>query len=416
MKKTLILFTSDFPFGIGEPFLEAEVNYLAKAFSEVKIISCNTTNSKTRSLPENVTVERIDFTISYTTKWLTVFSIFFPFFWREINIITKIYKKKISKGILSTMLISYFRAKKIKHRAERLLQEEKQEGTQFFFYSYWCEDTALGLALLKQKFPQLIAFTRVHRWDLDMEQSQLNYLPYRHLIAHSLNAIFSISEIGFDYCNTQWHLPDTSRLKLARLGVDQPMPFSKNEGKPFTLVSCSNAIPLKRLHLIIETLALTTVELHWVHFGDGVELKKLKKMAETLLPSTITVRWMGEVTNREVLAWYAEHLPHLFINVSQSEGIPVSIMEAMSFSTPTIATNVGGNSEIINEQNGILLSANPTPLEIKAAIDQIVTLNQEDYFTLRKAAYMTWKEKYNATANFERFTQEIHALQNGDHL
>jgi glycosyltransferase involved in cell wall biosynthesis len=415
MKNKLVLFTSDFPFGIGEPFLEAEVNYLAKAFSEVKIISSNTTTSETRSLPANVTVERLDLAISNITKWRTVFSIFFPVFWREITIITKIYKKKISKGILSTMLISHFRAKKIKQRAVRLLQEEKQGGTQFSFYSYWCEDTALGLALLKQKYPQVIAFSRVHRWDLDMEHNQFNYLPYRHLIAHSLNAIFSISEIGFDYYNTQWHLPDTSRLKLARLGVDQSMPFTKNEGKPLTLVSCSNAIPLKRLHLIIEALALTTVELHWVHFGDGVELKKLKEMAQALLPSTITVSWMGLVTNREVLAWYAEELPHLFINVSQIEGIPVSIMEAMSFSTPAIATHVGGNSEIINEQNGILLSANPTPLEIKAAIEHIATLNQEDYFTLREAAYTTWKEKYNATANFERFTQEIHALQNGNH-
>ena len=33
---------------------------------------------------------------------------------------------------------------------------------------------------------------------------------------------------------------------------------------------------------------------------------------------------------------------HVFLNVSSSEGVPVSIIEAMSFGIPCIATNVGG--------------------------------------------------------------------------
>lgn len=41
--------------------------------------------------------------------------------------------------------------------------------------------------------------------------------------------------------------------------------------------------------------------------------------------------------------------------MSDSEGIPVSIMEAMSFGIPVIARNVGGMSEIVNEENGLLL-------------------------------------------------------------
>ena len=45
----------------------------------------------------------------------------------------------------------------------------------------------------------------------------------------------------------------------------------------------------------------------------------------------------------------------LFVNMSLSEGIPVSIMEAISFGIPIIATNVGGNAEIVNDETGVLI-------------------------------------------------------------
>ncbi|MFR4320263.1 MAG: glycosyltransferase [Blautia massiliensis (ex Durand et al. 2017)] len=45
------------------------------------------------------------------------------------------------------------------------------------------------------------------------------------------------------------------------------------------------------------------------------------------------------------------------MNVSSSEGIPVSIMEATSFGIPGIATDAGGTKEIIRDkENGVLLS------------------------------------------------------------
>lgn len=44
--------------------------------------------------------------------------------------------------------------------------------------------------------------------------------------------------------------------------------------------------------------------------------------------------------------------------MSLSEGIPVSIMEAISFGIPIIATNVGGNAEIVNDETGVLIPVN----------------------------------------------------------
>ena len=72
----------------------------------------------------------------------------------------------------------------------------------------------------------------------------------------------------------------------------------------------------------------------------------------------------GAFSNREVFDFYKSHPVDFLINVSNNEGIPVSIMEAHSFSIPVVATNVGGTSEIVNEENGILLPADPDTGEL----------------------------------------------------
>ena len=69
--------------------------------------------------------------------------------------------------------------------------------------------------------------------------------------------------------------------------------------------------------------------------------------------------FMGYVPNVEIMQFMEESNVDVFINLSTSEGVPVSIMEAQSYGIPVIATNVGGTGEIIDKDNGILLSHAP---------------------------------------------------------
>ena len=59
-----------------------------------------------------------------------------------------------------------------------------------------------------------------------------------------------------------------------------------------------------------------------------------------------------------------------FITTSSTEGLPVSIQEAMAAGIPIIGTNVGGIPEMI-DGNGVLLSANPSNKEVAEAILRI---------------------------------------------
>ena len=59
------------------------------------------------------------------------------------------------------------------------------------------------------------------------------------------------------------------------------------------------------------------------------------------------------------------------INVSESEGLPFSMMEAISFGIPVIGTNVGGVKEIINNDTGILLEKDFEIKSLSSLIDNL---------------------------------------------
>ncbi|MEY3499339.1 MAG: hypothetical protein RL308_1008 [Bacteroidota bacterium] len=408
MQKKLTLFTADYPYGTGETFLETEITYLAEGFDEVVIVSQNLVDAQTRQVPANCKLVRLNLSVSTADKLLSLASLLHPVFWKELFIVKKVYVKSLYKGILSTMLISLFRAKKVKSLIAKQLKNTPAE-TQNYFYSYWCDDVALGLAMTEKENLNLKCFCRMHGWDVYFEASTINYLPYRHFITENLKAIFAISQKGIDYASSTWKVPDKSMFQLARLGVKDQIISNPNKDN-FILVSCSNVISLKRVDLIVRALAeLKNVQLKWVHFGDGPKLEEVKALASKILPSNITIDFKGRVSNQEVLEWYTENNPSLFINVSTTEGIPVSIMEAMSFGIPVIATNVGGNSEIVNDENGILLLSNPSANEVSHVIE-LLMLDKKLLESKKEQAYNMWFGNYNGKKNYNQFILDFQNL------
>lgn len=402
--KNLVLITAGFPFGTGETFLENEIGYITDSFNEVTIIAQDTQSKTQRNVADKCKLLRYDKQISALQKLLGLFVIFNPLFWQEIRIIQNVYQKKISVGIIKTMLISLYQARKLKKYIQRNIRISEDT----VFYSYWCDDAALALALLKQKYPQLKVISRIHRWDIYFEESKINYLPFRHFISSRLT-IASISKDGLNYAKNTWKV-NVSSFILSRLGIIARFPKIENRNNVFTIVSCSNIIPVKRVDLIANALStITDSPIQWIHFGDGILMEDLKKQIQSL-PSNIEVKLLGRVSNPQIHKAYHELKPHLFINVSSSEGIPVSIMEAMSFGIPVIATDVGGNSEIVNNENGLLLSANPSPAEITNAITHFMKMDEDSYLTYSKNSFLTWQEKYNAEKNYREFANILKEL------
>jgi glycosyltransferase involved in cell wall biosynthesis len=66
-----------------------------------------------------------------------------------------------------------------------------------------------------------------------------------------------------------------------------------------------------------------------------------------------------------------ESNPHLFVHLSRLEGLPVSVMEAMSMGVPCIATSAGGTSELVDSTVGALLPIEVSPQDVANAIREV---------------------------------------------
>jgi glycosyltransferase involved in cell wall biosynthesis len=65
----------------------------------------------------------------------------------------------------------------------------------------------------------------------------------------------------------------------------------------------------------------------------------------------------------------------------------MSIMEVLSLGIPVMATNVGGNGEIVTDKVGKLLPADPRPEEIAARLTAYYRLSAEEKNAIRENAH-----------------------------
>jgi glycosyltransferase involved in cell wall biosynthesis len=232
-----------------------------------------------------------------------------------------------------------------------------------------------------------------------------------------LDAVFAISENGRNYLLSHFSsIINEGRIYQSRLGIKtvDKLGRHKRDFRTFKLISCSNLIPIKRVHLIVEALAnVDGMEIDWTHFGDGPELSSIEQLCSDQLSGkeNIAYHFPGRIPNWKVLEYYSTHMVDLFVSLSRYDGIPVSIMEAMSFGIPAIATNVGGVSEIvINDKTGFLLDQELQPDEVAKVIVHIATMKEDKYNSMREEAKNIWGTFYSADINYPDFYDRVLAL------
>lgn len=86
--------------------------------------------------------------------------------------------------------------------------------------------------------------------------------------------------------------------------------------------------------------------------GNG-DVKKFREKAMTLNIPKEVLCFEGEKTTEEVAELMNKN--DIFLLFSNYENLPCVIAEALVMGLPTIATNVGGIAEMINEENGVLV-------------------------------------------------------------
>jgi glycosyltransferase involved in cell wall biosynthesis len=106
--------------------------------------------------------------------------------------------------------------------------------------------------------------------------------------------------------------------------------------------------------------------------GDGDCLPDLKRLAEEIALDE-HVRFLGEVRDIPTLLARAS----LFVLPSLTEGISLTLLEAMARGLPVVATRVGGNPEVVVDgQTGLLVPAG-APSELAAAMLQLCRATED---------------------------------------
>ena len=398
----LILISEKYPFGSSETFLENEIKILSRLFDQIHIFPLFK-EKKIRELPKNVFLNTGICTPQTNQN-------------RKINIPERILIYNfLLKEFINTKQKRFF-ISKIRWFAN-LLKNSKKEANilekqlrnisgSLMFYSYWMNSGTSILTFLKQKNIINEFIFRVHGFDLYEDRHPGNYMPFRYTNMKFCKNVYTISKQSKNHLESKNIYP--AKVKLAYLGTFDVGINKLSENNIFTIVSCSSIIALKRIDLIIEILKKTSSKIKWIHLGDGQKMQEITKQAKKL-PPNINWKLKGNLSYDKVLEFYKNTEINLFVNVSETEGLPVSIMEAISFGIPVIATDVGGTSEIVNEKTGILIPKDfyPHPRNSKSKI--INNFPDSEYNTpkFRKGVRKFWEENFEAEKNYTEFYDEI---------
>ncbi|MDO5064002.1 MAG: glycosyltransferase [Actinomyces bowdenii] len=414
--RRLVLLANAFPYGTWETFLETELEYLGD-IDEVNIMSLSVRADQRRTrrhLPHpSMKAHPIAFRSRLFYLLASVRALADANLYRELRSLARDGRLRGSRIV--TLFVFLSRTHHEARACRRLLKEAGADSQDsVVFYSYRFNYQPYLAWLLGRHFPRSTSVARAHRADLYEELAPTGYLPLReHTIDH-LERIYCIADHGRDYLATRFP-QSRDKTVVARLGTtDHGTTPSWPERRPLRVVSCSTITEVKRLDLLLEALAGSSLPIEWEHFGEGPLRGDLEARAAELLdaPSCpVQLSLHGFVSNTDLVQDYVRQARHVLVNVSSSEGVPVSIMEAMSTGMPVIATDVGGTSELVSTGvNGILLPPNPTAPQVLAAVEKVASMSEAEYTALRRGARRTWEERCEATRLYTDFASELSGL------
>lgn len=406
----LFILTSAFPYEGGEQFLETEINFWNNTnFHKVWIIP-EQSFGMMRGFPSNIQV--LSRKLKKNRAKYLLLALINPILYREISYIFRnIEFKHIPRCSITALKSTALTLKGFSELKVILKQFSEEKIT---IYSYWNDISSYAACLLKRKGLVKEVVSRAHGFDLYQERRPAKYMPLKRQFTNDYDAIFLLSKSSLDYYQSTYN-PSNPHLNIARLGVDIPTKARKIKPKSSMLqiLSLSYCVPVKQIHLIMDAVESYSLQnpkksVVWTHIGDGplFDILNAKADALTNLYPNLKINFTGHLKNSEVKKNLETIKYDVMINASKSEGIPVSIMEAMSFGIPTVAPDVGGISNLVNSQNGFLMPSVCSKEDIIMGIEYICN---NDY-ALNKNAHSWVSQYFNSSVNYPKFVATLEGI------
>ncbi len=208
----------------------------------------------------------------------------------------------------------------------------------------------------------------------EMSDVPWSFTAHRHdIVANNLLALkirkasFGrfISQSGLELARSLAIKGIEEKAQLLHMGVNlSPVAAGTVRRRDNSVVFCpANLLPVKGHKYLIEAVTILKgrgVEVALWVAGEGELRRSLQEQVDRS-GLCHQVSFLGQLSHTEVLRLYAEAtvdmvvLPSVDLGNGEHEGIPVALIEAMSYRIPVISTATGGVPELLNEGAGLLV-------------------------------------------------------------
>lgn len=224
----------------------------------------------------------------------------------------------------------------------------------------------------------------------------------------SADRVACVSQDAESYLRARF--PSQARkLVVRRLGVADIGGVARpTAGPSIRVISVSSIDMNKRVDYIARSLVRLVKMGHsveWNHFGDGPARAELEAQIARR-PDRLSVRLHGHVSLSDIHAELIDGGHHVFVNLSKSEGVPVSIIEAQCVGLPVVATDVGGSTEAAPRRLNEFVSVGASPKEAADAILRALDRNPSEAQARREH----WAKNFDSEYVYPAFAAELLAM------
>jgi len=199
-------------------------------------------------------------------------------------------------------------------------------------------------------------------------------------------------------------------IDVQRFAAADPKPFRRELGidrRALLLGTVGRLVPVKNQSLLLRAFARLRKKektAHLVIVGDGPERTVLQQETSQLRLE----RWVHFTGSRRDIPQILAAMD-LFALPSLSEGLSLTLLEAMAAGKPVVATRVGGNPEVIEDgRNGLLVTSDDVD-ELAAALQTLASKRRTMAARMAQQGRQTVAEKFSLDAMVRAY-ENIYAV------
>jgi glycosyltransferase involved in cell wall biosynthesis len=259
---------------------------------------------------------------------------------------------------------------------------------------------------LRKAWPDVPIVSRAHGGDVYPQAHGWSTIPFQAAAITSCDRVYCVSEHGRKSL-ARSNPAAAKKLEVARLGIADIGGLSpRPSDSSLRVLSVSTIDSNKRVVDIASAMvamAADGVPVYWRHLGDGPEREHVEQIMAAYSGVGLTWDLPGHVPKEAVEQALRTGGFSAFINLSKSEGVPVSLMESQCVGLPVVATRVGGSEEAAPLDINYFV---PTSFE-RSHVTEALRRAKSDGDEMPARRRTWWRGNFDAVSNYQQFADEL---------